>query len=85
MRVLAIETSCDETAVAVYGSGEGLAAHRVYTQTDLHEVWGGVVPEVYCPRKIDRTTRASLPRQRSARRSVLVRVSMSPIAALARY
>jgi N6-L-threonylcarbamoyladenine synthase len=45
-RVLAIETSCDETAVAVYEGGRGLLAHRVYTQTDLHEIWGGVVPEL---------------------------------------
>ena len=46
MRVLALETSCDETAVAVYEGGRGLLGHRVYTQTDLHEVWGGVVPEL---------------------------------------
>ncbi len=44
--VLGIESSCDETAVAVYGGAKGLIAHRVYTQTDLHEVWGGVVPEL---------------------------------------
>jgi N6-L-threonylcarbamoyladenine synthase len=46
MRVLGLETSCDETAVAVYQSGSGLLGHRVYTQTDLHEIWGGVVPEL---------------------------------------
>jgi|APCry1669189534_1035231.scaffolds.fasta_scaffold09219_1 N6-L-threonylcarbamoyladenine synthase len=46
MRVLAVETSCDETAVAVYDSHLGLMGHQVYTQTDLHEVWGGVVPEL---------------------------------------
>ncbi|MBS0376611.1 MAG: tRNA (adenosine(37)-N6)-threonylcarbamoyltransferase complex transferase subunit TsaD [Proteobacteria bacterium] len=46
MRVLGLETSCDETAVAVYEGGRGLLGHRVYTQTDLHEVWGGVVPEL---------------------------------------
>ncbi len=46
MRVLGLETSCDETAVAVYEGGVGLRCHRVYTQTDLHEVWGGVVPEL---------------------------------------
>ena len=46
MRVLAVETSCDETAVAVYDSHAGLLGHQVYTQTDLHEVWGGVVPEL---------------------------------------
>jgi N6-L-threonylcarbamoyladenine synthase len=46
LHVLAIETSCDETAVAIYGEPGGLRAHRVYTQTDLHEIWGGVVPEL---------------------------------------
>ena len=46
MRVLAVESSCDETAVAIYEGGRGLLAHRVYTQTDLHEIWGGVVPEL---------------------------------------
>ena len=46
MRTLGLESSCDETAVAVYDGIEGLLAHRVYTQTDLHEIWGGVVPEL---------------------------------------
>jgi N6-L-threonylcarbamoyladenine synthase len=46
VRVLALESSCDETAVAVYGGGEGLLGNLVYTQTDLHEIWGGVVPEL---------------------------------------
>ena len=46
MKVLGIETSCDETAVALYGSAEGLIAHRVYSQAELHAAWGGVVPEL---------------------------------------
>jgi N6-L-threonylcarbamoyladenine synthase len=46
LNVLAIESSCDETAVAVWGDGLGLRAHEVYSQTDLHAVWGGVVPEL---------------------------------------
>ena len=46
MNVLGIESSCDETAVAIYGTPEGLRANSVYTQTDLHEIWGGVVPEL---------------------------------------
>ena len=46
MRVLGIETSCDETAVAVYDGAAGLRAHHVYTQADLHALWGGVVPEL---------------------------------------
>lgn len=46
MKVLGLESSCDETAVALFEGSQGLIAHRVYTQTDLHEVWGGVVPEL---------------------------------------
>ncbi|MET0657997.1 MAG: tRNA (adenosine(37)-N6)-threonylcarbamoyltransferase complex transferase subunit TsaD [Steroidobacteraceae bacterium] len=46
MRVLGIETSCDETAVAVYDSDRGLLAHQVYSQIPLHAQYGGVVPEL---------------------------------------
>jgi len=46
MRVLGIETSCDETGVAVYDSEKGLLAHRLYSQVDLHADYGGVVPEL---------------------------------------
>jgi len=46
VRVLGVETSCDETAVAVYDGAAGLQVHCVYTQADLHEIWGGVVPEL---------------------------------------
>jgi len=46
MRVLGVETSCDETAVAVYDSAAGLVAHEVYSQVDLHAAYGGVVPEL---------------------------------------
>jgi N6-L-threonylcarbamoyladenine synthase len=46
MRVLAIETSCDETAVAVLDAADGLLAHEVYSQIDLHQAYGGVVPEL---------------------------------------
>lgn len=44
--VLGIETSCDETAVAVYRLGEGLLAHRLHSQEALHAAYGGVVPEL---------------------------------------
>jgi N6-L-threonylcarbamoyladenine synthase len=44
--VLGIETSCDETAVAVYDGGRGLRAHRLYSQAPLHAPFGGVVPEL---------------------------------------
>lgn len=46
MRVLGIETSCDETGVAVYDSDQGLLAHRLYSQIQLHADYGGVVPEL---------------------------------------
>lgn len=46
MRVLGIETSCDDTAVAVYDAGRGLLGHRLYSQMALHEQYGGVVPEL---------------------------------------
>lgn len=46
MRVLGIETSCDETAVAVYDSRHGLLAHQLHSQIALHAGYGGVVPEL---------------------------------------
>ena len=44
MRVLGIETSCDETGIALYDSNIGLLANRVYSQALLHAEFGGVVP-----------------------------------------
>lgn len=46
MRVLGIETSCDETGIAIYDGQQGLLAHTLYSQIDLHQVYGGVVPEL---------------------------------------
>src|SRR3989304_5861671 len=46
MRVLGIETSCDDPGVALYDSGQGLLAHRLFSQTELHLDYGGVVPEL---------------------------------------
>jgi N6-L-threonylcarbamoyladenine synthase len=46
MRILALESSCDESAVAVYDDGAGLLAHEIYSQVDLHRLYGGVVPEL---------------------------------------
>jgi N6-L-threonylcarbamoyladenine synthase len=45
-RVLGIETSCDETGVALYDSEQGLLAHALYSQVALHADYGGVVPEL---------------------------------------
>ncbi len=46
MNVLGIETSCDETGVALYDTERGLVAHALHSQVDLHAVYGGVVPEI---------------------------------------
>ncbi|PAV27523.1 tRNA (adenosine(37)-N6)-threonylcarbamoyltransferase complex transferase subunit TsaD [Tamilnaduibacter salinus] len=46
MRVLGIETSCDETGVALYDSEQGLLAHALYSQVGMHADYGGVVPEL---------------------------------------
>lgn len=46
MRVLGIESSCDETGVAIYDSELGLLAHALHSQIDTHRVHGGVVPEL---------------------------------------
>jgi len=46
MRVLGIETSCDETGIAVYDTEQGLLAHALHSQIALHADYGGVVPEL---------------------------------------
>ncbi|TDQ37581.1 tRNA (adenosine(37)-N6)-threonylcarbamoyltransferase complex transferase subunit TsaD [Thiopseudomonas denitrificans] len=46
MLVLGLETSCDETGVALYDSEQGLLADALFSQIDLHRMYGGVVPEL---------------------------------------
>ena len=46
MVVLGIETSCDETGVALYDTQRGLLAHALYSQVAMHTDYGGVVPEL---------------------------------------
>jgi N6-L-threonylcarbamoyladenine synthase len=46
MLVLGIESSCDETAVALYCGERGLVHHLIYSQTEVHQQYGGVVPEL---------------------------------------
>mgnify|MGYP001193560629 CR=1 FL=1 len=46
MKVIGIETSCDETGVAIYDSDEGLIADLLFSQIELHQRYGGVVPEI---------------------------------------
>ncbi|TRY31996.1 tRNA (adenosine(37)-N6)-threonylcarbamoyltransferase complex transferase subunit TsaD [Aliiglaciecola sp. M165] len=46
MRILGIETSCDETGIAILDDNEGLLSHELYSQVKLHADYGGVVPEL---------------------------------------
>jgi len=46
MRILAIESSCDESAAAVLDSKAGLLSHELFSQIELHQIYGGVVPEL---------------------------------------
>lgn len=46
MKILGIETSCDETGVAIYDSEQGIIAEALYSQIELHAEYGGVVPEL---------------------------------------
>lgn len=55
MRVIGIETSCDETGIGVYDSDRGLIGHVLHTQAELHAVYGGVVPELASRDHVQRT------------------------------
>ena len=46
MLILGLETSCDETGVALYDSDAGLLAHGLHSQVEMHAAYGGVVPEL---------------------------------------
>lgn len=46
MKILGIETSCDDTAVAIYCEKDGLLAHKIHRQVELHNQYGGIVPEL---------------------------------------
>jgi N6-L-threonylcarbamoyladenine synthase len=46
LRILGIESSCDESAVAVLDDERGLLSHELFSQVDLHRLYGGVVPEL---------------------------------------
>ncbi|MDP9065490.1 MAG: tRNA (adenosine(37)-N6)-threonylcarbamoyltransferase complex transferase subunit TsaD [Pseudomonadota bacterium] len=73
MRVLGIETSCDETAAAVYDLTGGLLAHRLYSQIPMHQAYGGVVPELASRdhvRKLLPLVRATLADAASDRHSI---------------
>ena len=64
VRILSLETSCDETAAAVIENGRIIRSNVVFSQIDLHELYGGVVPEIAsrahmeaCDRVIDQALR----------------------------
>jgi len=64
MKILALETSCDETAAAVVEDGRQILSNAVYSQIDIHALYGGVVPEIAsrahveaCDRMIDQALR----------------------------
>ena len=64
VRILSLETSCDETAAAVIENGRTILSNVVFSQIDLHEMYGGVVPEIAsrahmeaCDRVVDQAVR----------------------------
>ena len=73
MLVLGIETSCDETGLAVYDTGRGLLAHALHSQVAMHAIYGGVVPELasrdHVRRVVPLAQRVLARRGRHARRS----------------
>lgn len=54
MKILAIETSCDETAAAVVENGRKLLSNTIYSQIDTHKLYGGVVPEIASRNHLDK-------------------------------
>ncbi len=55
-KILAIETSCDETGAAVYDSQKGLISNALFSQIDLHKQFGGVVPEIASRSHLEKIT-----------------------------
>jgi N6-L-threonylcarbamoyladenine synthase len=73
MRVIGIESSCDETAVAVYDQEQGLLSHRLHSQVAMHQAYGGVVPELASRDHVRRLlplVREALAEARSERASI---------------
>ena len=52
--ILAIETSCDETAAAVVRNGREICSNIIFSQIDLHKLYGGVVPEIASRKHIEK-------------------------------
>ena len=53
MRILAVESSCDETAVAIVEDGRRVLTDCIASQVDLHRIYGGVVPEIASRKHIE--------------------------------
>lgn len=73
MRILGIETSCDETGIAIYDSNQGLLAHTLHSQIKTHMLYGGVVPELASRdhiRHISELTTAALEQANAAPESI---------------
>ncbi|MGH8713763.1 MAG: tRNA (adenosine(37)-N6)-threonylcarbamoyltransferase complex transferase subunit TsaD [Casimicrobiaceae bacterium] len=70
MLVLGIETSCDETGLALYDSRDGLLAHALHSQAAMHQAYGGVVPELASRDHIRRVVPLAEAVLASARRSL---------------
>lgn len=56
MKILAIESSCDETSVAIVEDGKKVLCNVVYTQIEIHKMYGGVVPEIASRHHIEKIT-----------------------------
>ena len=56
MKILSIESSCDETSIAVIEDGKKVLSNVTYTQIDIHKMYGGVVPEVASRHHIEKIT-----------------------------
>ena len=52
--ILAIESSCDETAAAVIKNGRQVCSNVIYSQIELHKLYGGVVPEIASRKHIEK-------------------------------
>lgn len=57
--ILAIESSCDETAAAVVKNGRDVLSNIIYSQIELHKLYGGVVPEIASRKHIEKSIRLS--------------------------
>ena len=56
VKILAIESSCDETSIAIVENGTKVLSNAIYTQIDIHKEFGGVVPEVASRHHIAKVT-----------------------------